>query len=480
MTGAAHSKTTADKRHKHVIPWLIVSIIVACVILAGGLYVHRLVQQKKQDTLIPVEQAAAPAALVNKATANAQPIDTAALQQDLQTFESNLNVGKDYSIIVEQPDGHVLLSVNPNTPRTPASNLKTFTALAAVHTLDMNSTLNTTTYLVNSTPSHAVVVLKGSGDMLLGSGYNDPNHIFGRAGLATLAEQTVASLKEKRITAITLDADNSLFGSEDMPPTMIADASSQGYFTPIVSMAIDEGKIGSLGSNPDSIKNAYLPRETNPVKSVVDTFASLLQKDGIAVNGQYNFANTKQMAEETSKTQLAQVHSAPLWEILRLTLQQSNNSLMELFGRLIANKVHAANSTAGATSAVTSIDEKLGINMTGVHMADCCGLSNGSTATVAALVQVQRQFYDSANAAALEGMGVSGFSGTPLEHNFTPETYGLVRAKTGTLSNVSSMSGNVLRTKGGLLFFSVIINNPTNLTAAQDAIDAFVGGLTQV
>ncbi len=415
--------------------------------------------------------------LVGEATDRPTPINQSVIDQALKTFESNPSLGTDNSVLVENSDGKTLASLDPTVPRIPASNLKTLTALAVVHTLNMGSTLATDTYLVSRSGSAGTVVLKGHGDMLLGTGYNDPGHVVGRAGLASLAQETAAALKARKITSVTLDIDNSLFGSETTPPTMIPGIEAMGDYTPMSSMAIDEGRIGSLSSNPDDIKNAYLPRQTDPAGAVSAVFAQLLAKDGITVSPQRGTASAVQMKAETAGNQLGVIHSAPLWEILRLTLQQSDNTLIELLGRLLALKVGAANSTAGATSSIVKIDSDLGIDMNGVHMADCSGLSNGSTATVAALVQVERQYYESADAAALEGLGVAGFSGTAQEHDFAPDIYGLARLKTGTLGNVTAQSGTVLPLKGGLLYFSVIVNNPTSEAGAEQAIDNFVSAL---
>lgn len=88
--------------------------------------------------------------------------------------------------------------------------MKTLTALAASHVLDMGSTLSTTVYAnyVGSSRNadsavsgvkngFARLVLHGGGDMLMGAATNDPNHVNGRAGLETLASNTVNSLKNK-------------------------------------------------------------------------------------------------------------------------------------------------------------------------------------------------------------------------------------------------------------------------------------------
>ena len=57
---------------------------------------------------------------------------------------------------------------------------------------------------------------------------------------------------------------------------------------------------------------------------------------------------------------------------------------------------------------------------------------------------------------------------------------GLIRVKTGSLGDVTSMTGNVSRLNGGALTFAVIVNNPTDFAAAKAAIDTFVAGLPKL
>ncbi|MDK7017078.1 D-alanyl-D-alanine carboxypeptidase, partial [Escherichia coli] len=92
------------------------------------------------------------------------------------------------------------------------------TALAASHTLDMASTLDTLVYAsCDDSGSFARIVLRGGGDMLLGAGQSDPNHVNGRAGLETLANKTAAALKKRGVKIVQFAVDDSLFGAKRYP-----------------------------------------------------------------------------------------------------------------------------------------------------------------------------------------------------------------------------------------------------------------------
>jgi D-alanyl-D-alanine carboxypeptidase/D-alanyl-D-alanine-endopeptidase (penicillin-binding protein 4) len=161
-------------------------------------------------------------------------------------------------------------------------------------------------------------------------------------------------------------------------------------------------------------------------------------------------------------------------------LQQSDNTLAELFGRLVALKTGEENSPSGAVSAVMKTLENNGIDTTGLSLSDCSGLSDHSKLTAKALIQTQEKYFTTANAAALEGLGVSGFSGTALERSFGDSNRGLIRLKTGSLETTTSMTGNVVRKNGGMLFFAVIVNKPSNMWSARTAVDSFVGSLANL
>lgn len=96
-----------------------------------------------------------------------------------------------------QADGTVVADHAADVAREPASTMKTLTSLAAASVLDMGDTLPTQTFLLQAEQGTDTVVIKGNGDMLLGAGDSDPDHVNGRAGLLTLAKNTAHALKQR-------------------------------------------------------------------------------------------------------------------------------------------------------------------------------------------------------------------------------------------------------------------------------------------
>ena len=320
-------------------------------------------------------------------------------------------------------------------------------------------------------------MLKGNGDMLLGAGASDANHINGRAGLGTLAGRTAQALRQRGITSVTLAYDDTLFDNDRWPQGIAELDTDHLYYAPTASMAVDGGRNwnGTGPANPD-VFSAYPALSMQPARDAALVFQQRLAEQGITVQG---FVSQGTVAGASHP--LASVRSASLNEIMAFTMRHSDNSLAEEFGRLLALQVGADNSPAGAVQAVKSVLERKGITTTGLDMRNCSGLTEDSKLTARTLLEVQlRNLAAGSGAAAAEGMSVMGFVGTAESRLNDADEAGLIRVKTGSLGDVTSMTGNVSRLNGGALTFAVIVNNPTDFAAAKAAIDTFVAGLPKL
>ena len=407
------------------------------------------------------------------------PVDNASLTALADTFAAAPGVGSDYSLTVTSSNGETLLERNGDVQREPASTMKTLTALAASLALDTDSTLDTEVRLAQS-ESGATITLTGHGDMLLGEGDSDPDHVNGRAGLGTLAAETAAALEQRGITSVNLAYDDSMFGSQRDVPNIEQNNGGHAYATAVSSMAVDGGRIwGAMKrpSNPDEL-HVYPTLSVATASDAAHAFATQLAGHGIAVNGEVAEGTTP-----ANTSPIATVHSATIGEIMAFMLHNSDNTQAELLGRLTALKTGGDNSPAGATAAVKRQLEQHGVSTGGLVMADCSGLAPGSQLAVRTLAGVQHAMLHggSATAAAAEGLAVTGLNGTvSVRRHFSEESYGLVRAKTGSLSGVRSLSGNCSRISGGVLIFSIVVNHSSDTAAANNAIDAFVSGLVRL
>lgn len=407
-----------------------------------------------------------------------KPVDSAAAAKLMNSLLAAEGVGNDTSVIITDAQGNVAAEHEAGTPREPASTMKTLTALAASSTLDMSSTLDTQTFLSQNADGTNVLTIKGNGDMLLSAGDNDPEHTNGRAGLGSLAQSTAAALAQRGITAVQLHYDDTLFGTVRLPDALV-DAGYTMYATPVSSMAIDGGRQYTADTpapaDPDA-SPGYPELSQNTAADAVSTFVRLLAEQSITVEGDPVSGSAPE-----GLSPIASVSSATLAEIMAYTLRHSDNTLAEEFGRLTALASGQENSPSGATAAVRDALNQLGIDTTGLTMADCSGLSEGSSLTVRTLVAVQQHNLEAGSgAAAAEGLSVSGLTGTASSRYTDDDAAGLLRVKTGSLGTVTSMVGNVSRTNGGALAFAVVVNNPDDMAAARAAIDTFITALVKL
>nr|WP_240945091.1 D-alanyl-D-alanine carboxypeptidase/D-alanyl-D-alanine-endopeptidase [Bifidobacterium sp. DSM 109958] len=420
--------------------------------------------------------AVAPAGLVADLESDV-PLDPAAVTRAADEFAASAGVGADYSLVVAGQDGTVALDRNGAVAREPASTMKTITAFAASLALDTDSTLDTETRLVTDGGT-ATVTLTGHGNMLLGSGESDPDHVNGRAGLGTLARATAQALEAQGITVVNLAYDGSLFGAPVTPAGIEQNNGDHRYATPVTAMAVDGGRIWGAEARPSDPDDGHVYPELSftTVEDAAKVFAERLAEQGITVNG------TPAAGATPDAEPIATVRSATIGELMTYALRNSDNTQAELLGRLVALRDGAENSPAGAVAAVRARLQQAGIPMDGLVMADCSGLTPGSTATVETLLQVQIAAMRSGNATAAfaEGLPVSGLTGTLglATRGFTADAKGLVRGKTGSLTGVRSLAGNVSRRSGGILYFAVIVNNSQDPASAVTAIDRLASALS--
>lgn len=495
-----------------------------CDILPGPLTLR--LQHK--STVVSSPRALLRAQSLAKGASYGKPINREQSQKLIDALIADPSISDNTSVVIMDANGSVIASHEANTPREPASTLKTLTAAVASRTLDMGSTLDTQVFLQpksakNSEQSSGSksgsnlrkIVLRGNGDMLLGVGENDWSHVNGRAGLTTLAKRTASALKLDNIHEVSLSLDDSLFGAKRAPALVYETDTERRFYAETSSMAIDDARqrnLQILGIDADAITDFPLS-DPHPALSVGQVFARLLIKQGIKVrnysdktdkkaenstenssdsgknsknknksedsqNPEIEVSETRTLISKNSRL-LAQVSSAPLNEVMSYMLRLSDNTLAEEFGRLTAIAAHKSNSPEGAVQAVEEGLHKLKISTRGLHMSDCSGLSPKSHVLVTTLAEVQvlNIKADSGGAASSEGLSLPGLVGTSRKRLADESAAGLLRVKTGSLSEVSSMSGNVSRKSGGVLTFAVVANQPHDFWGAFVAINKFMAQL---
>lgn len=360
-------------------------------------------------------------------------------------------------VVTDVLTGQVLADIDGATPRTPASTTKVLTAVAATMVLDGDARI--TTEVVSAVPG--TIVLVGHGDMLLAPDAGDAGLIDGHAGLGDLARATAAALEAAGTTQVTLHLDDTAFAGPSWNPGW-HDSHIQ-YVAPTAALAVDEGKTRDA---------PYAVRHLDPAMEAAKAFAALLRASGITVS------DPVRATAPDGATQLAAVESATIRELIAHTARESDNTIADVLGRLVAIARGDAATLTGATSAVVAEVGTL-VDVTGVVLADCSGLADGTLIPARVLtdllVAVSSQAHPELLPAVVD-LPISGWQGTLAERYPSGAGRGLVRAKTGSLPGVTTLAGTVLTTQGRLLAFSVLADRTTGggQEGPRTAIDDYV------
>jgi D-alanyl-D-alanine carboxypeptidase/D-alanyl-D-alanine-endopeptidase (penicillin-binding protein 4) len=170
-------------------------------------------------------------------------------------------------------------------------------------------------------------------------------------------------------------------------------------------------------------------------------------------------------------------------------LQQSDNVIAECLARQVvlaraqAGTAAPAVSFTGAAAAIRAVLAGLGADP-GAGLSDGSGLAASDRLSAAGLVAVLRVAVGDAHPMlhnVITALPVAAWSGT-LSNRYlagSPSAAGagVVRAKTGTLTGVSSLAGIVHDAAGRLLVFAVIADGVAAGTAATTQAEAALDGV---
>jgi PBP4 family serine-type D-alanyl-D-alanine carboxypeptidase len=152
--------------------------------------------------------------------------------------------------------------------------------------------------------------------------------------------------------------------------------------------------------------------------------------------------------------------------------QVSDNFIAEMLLKQLGAVQGAHGTTAAGVGIVTGLLAQAGVPMEGVRIVDGSGLSLLDRMTANALVALLSAMWNDPGVRLelLAALPVAGRTGTLDDRMRTGPAAGIVRAKTGTTSNASALSGFV----GDRYVFSILQNGwPVSWTWARRAQDAF-------
>ena len=383
------------------------------------------------------------------------PLDAAAVEAAVAGHLADRDLGRNVLAAVATLEGRGLAftsSSSGSALAVPASTTKVVTTAVALYLLGADHVFETTTVLERGAGRAAPrLVLVGGGDPFLAGRPPAPSpdvsatYAPERADVETLAQRTARELRGQGVRRVSLGYDDSLFTGPAENPTWRADYIPDGIVSPITALWVDEGR-DPIGFG----------RVADPSLAAAQRFATALRDAGITVVG-----GPAATVAEQDASRVAGVQSPPLAQIVQRILEVSDNEASEVLLRHIGLAEQGNGSSAGGQRSVERVLSANGIGMDGSVLYDGSGLSRANRMSPRLLVAVLRWAADDAHPdlrTVVSSLPVAGYTGslTTRMDMGPPAGLGRVRAKTGTLTGVTSLAGLAVDLDGDLLAFALL------------------------
>jgi serine-type D-Ala-D-Ala carboxypeptidase/endopeptidase (penicillin-binding protein 4) len=364
--------------------------------------------------------------------------------------------------VLDVAAGTTLLDRNGRTAATPASTSKLLAAAALLTVRNADDRLSTR--LVAGARPGQVVLVGGGDPTLSGAGPGRPTMFPDAARVIDLLARAKLS-RASRITSIVVDG--GLFTGPQLAPGWDPSDVDGGFTTPITGLMLDAGRLRPPADQP---------RSQEPDLAAGRVLAGRLGVPETAV--------VRGRAPAGAKL-LATVQSPPLVRIVEQMLLRSDNVTAEVLARQVAIEERLPATFAGGAKAVAQVLSRVGVDTAGLAMVDGSGLSiqdKVPPATLVSLLRTAMSVDHPALHALVPGLPVAGYDGT-LDDRFgagaSARGAGAVRAKTGTLTGVSSLAGVVTDRDGRVLVFAIMADQvPVGGTLdAEAALDEAASAL---
>ncbi|MEZ5308501.1 MAG: D-alanyl-D-alanine carboxypeptidase/D-alanyl-D-alanine-endopeptidase [Pyrinomonadaceae bacterium] len=443
--------------------------------------------------------------------------------------------------ILTSSDGAVVYERNAENYFMPASNMKSFTVAAAIERLGPDFKFRTSVYTMTPPDESGTVkgdlIVYGRGDPSFSGSFNEENQY---ARFDELADALVAAGVKNVEGSIV--GDDSYFRTEPIPSGWEwddlqwyygAEVSALTAFDNTIGMKVASGIVGkpalvlldpyslvvrivnkttTVGAGEkDSLRITKLLGQnvyeisgnvavggrgfdgriavSKPALYFADVLARRLRLKGVTIkNGVRSIGSSERGSEVFPNeiySEIAGVDSPPLSLIAQKTMKPSQNLYTELILRALGEKTGSTNEPE-ASSEKKGIDEvnallsRAGVEPRSIIQYDGSGLSRHNLITPDAAARLFQYMDRSRNAAVWRNaLTIGGVDGTLRNRFKNTIAQNNVRGKTGTIDQVSALSGYVTSRSGVRFVFSVLTNAIPDSRLRTDTIDKIVLALAE-
>ncbi|MCI0382780.1 MAG: D-alanyl-D-alanine carboxypeptidase/D-alanyl-D-alanine-endopeptidase [Chlamydiae bacterium] len=443
------------------------------------------------------------------------------IEKIIQSVDPKTHIGIE---IISLKDGELLYEKNGHHLFVPASNLKLFTAAAALSLLGSDFTFETSLFYDGEMENERIkgnLYLKGGGDPSLST---------------SDLEEMILGLRLMQIKEIQGDLviDHFDFDQFCLGPGWMWDEEPAYWNSPVSGLVVNHSCVNiwikpskKIASNPkififpktEEIKvlnlasteenpssNLTIERRqneiqikgeiglNNPIQKYAfpleephlyagNLFKALFQKNGIELKGALKVNPLPLQANK-----LLSHHSAPLSLLIRKMLKESDNLYADAFFKKMGQTSFQQGSwQMGAKAVRDFLEKKAELDVIDSVVLDGCGLSRYNLVSPHQTIELLKWVYKSEEIAPefISALPVAAVDGSLKQRmNEDPEVKGKVRAKCGTMTGISSISGYATTQDGEKLAFSIFINGftgPANhyKNQIEDRICTFLANLSR-
>ena len=208
----------------------------------------------------------------------------------------------------------------------------------------------------------------------------------------------------------------------------------------------------------------------DPSLYTTSAFARILKDNGIEIKGNVRLID-KEKDNQEGYNLLCSHKSPPLPEILAYVNKYSDNLTAEMIFKTLGGVVYGVGTAENGERVEREFLGQIEADTSGLTIADGCGLSDQNRVTTGLISDILYYMYNSPyKDDFMNSLSVAGVDGTLRKRLRGTLAEGNCKAKTGTISGVSALSGYVTTAYGETVVFSLIFNNTWSGKDAENRI----------
>ncbi len=363
--------------------------------------------------------------------------------------------------VVDGDTGQAVCSRAARRQRPLASNMKLFTTATALARFGPRFRIATRVLadgeLDGDGVLHGNLYLRGAGDPALGAPAFYERFL---GGLGTNLFALKGQIRAAGVSAVRgrLYADDTIF--DRLRGVADSGYATSSYIGPLSGLSFNSGYLNSSASGFAS----------DPARLAAAKLARSLRGAGVAMRPRVALGSTPATAEP-----LATVRSPTMSQLVETTDVYSDNFFAEMLIKLIGAHYGGEGSTSAGAGVVERFARGHGSAVRAVDGSGLTRTNRASPLQVVRLLEAMRA--TPVGDRFIQDLALTGREGTVADRMDGTAAAGRCRAKTGTLTGVSALSGYCFNHSGRVMIFSILMGNVRDLSLAhyeQDRIAAAI------